>query len=188
MVAVLTLALVTGLPVLFVFAWVRFAGGRFGWVTTFLAFALFGAATAWLAVPGGWGSARRRVMVGLAGVLGVLGIVTAHFAPATAGRLRHVIEAQARPEWTLEADHQSGNGGCFDYCTSVFRSYRVEPGDLDSVASLRERFRSRGCPDPPAGVDHWGCDLSSGDVHLDVQLYVRDNGSMSVELTATASG
>jgi hypothetical protein len=186
-VVVLTAA-VFAVPVLFAFAWVSFAGGRYGWITALLVFGLFGVAVGWLAVPAAWGVARRRTMIGLAAGLGLLGIVTAHFAPATAGRLRHVIEAQARPEWVLEHDEESGNGGCFDYCTSVFRSYRVEPGHLESLAGMRARFRSRGCPDAPAGVDHWGCDLSSGDVRLDVQLYVRDGGAMTVELTATATG
>jgi hypothetical protein len=186
-VVVLTVALFL-VPVLFAYSWVRFAGGRFGWITMLVVFGLFGLATGWLAVPGEWGAARRRAMVGLAGGLGLLGIVTAHFAPATAGRLRHVIEGQAQPAWVLEQDNESGNGGCFDYCTSVFRSYRVEAGDVESLAPLRERFASHGCPNPAGGVDHWGCDLSSGDVRLDVQLYVQPDRAMTVELTATADG
>lgn len=144
LVVVLALAFVVCLPVVFFFAWFFFAGGRFGWVPSLLAFGAFGAACGWLAVPGRWQVARRRTAVGLAALLGVAGVAVAHAAPATKGRLRHAINELADPRWHLVSETSSGNAMCFDSCTSLTRQYRATAGATDVAEQLRPALAHHG--------------------------------------------
>jgi len=169
---VLVLAIGLGLvaPVLLVMAWFGFAGGRFGWLLTAGLFGTFGFLVGWLAVSKHWARARRRTTITLTILGAVAGIVLAHFAPPTAGRLRDAIKDVARPEWKLVNDSESGNAACFDYCTSVTREYHVA-GDLQAVSTqIEDAVQDLRCPPPDLNVRvRWNC-RHGDDITVTVEL------------------
>lgn len=168
-VVVLALGLLVVLPLLWVTAWLRFAGGRFGWIPTASSFGLVAGAIEWLALPRGWPTARRDAARALAMLAAVGGLATAHYAPATAGRLRHHIAQIEQAGWRLSDDRADGSAACFDYCTSVTRRY-VSHAAADDVASqLRPMLLAAGYEDAAdagrAGFRHDGAEF---DVVIDV--------------------
>src|SRR5437763_1786615 len=155
LIVVLSIGLVVLVPVLLVVAWSRFAGGRFGWVSSLVTFGLLGFAIGWVAVTRRWDTARKIVSITLAVVAGVLGIFVAHFAPPTEGRLRHEIEALAHPSWHLARDTVDGSWFCFDACLSVTREYRVDAPAEDVLADLSPRLANRDVPSIGSVADRW---------------------------------
>ena len=187
-VVVLALGLAVCLPILFAVAWTRFAGGRWGWLSSLLTFGLLGLVVGWAAVPGRWRRARTGTAIALAVTAGVLGIATAHFAPATPGRLRAQIEAYAQPGWKLDHDEVAGNAICFDYCTSVSRTYHADTAPDVVLSALRPRL-PKACPSPPLGIgpQGWTCDASdNGDIDLRIEIRPWNRGTQ-IAFTATAS-
>lgn len=188
----LVLVLGTGLGlgglVLFAVAWATFAGGRFGWIWTMLAFGLLGSATGWLAVSKQWSVARRYTTLTLAVVLAVAGIVTAHFAPPTPGRLRDAIESVAQPGWRLVHEEESGNAMCFDYCTSIARQYGVDAGRDAVVSQVESVLTGRHCSPPGGGTDRvvWEC-RPSDDIELRVEVASGVGARTPVYIRASSS-
>jgi hypothetical protein len=182
-VVVLALGLVILLPLLWLTALLGFAGGRFGWIPTAASFAALCGATGWVAVPGRWPAARRDTTTGLALVAALLGIVTAHVAPPTAGRLRHEIAQVAQPGWRLSNDEVSGNAACFDYCTSVTREYRVDAPPAEVVSSLRPLLLDAGyepAPHPFEGRVELRHDGGEIDLAVDIAPGPRDTSRVFI--------
>lgn len=182
----LTISFLVLFPALLALAWLRFAGGRYGWVLAALAFGLLGLATGWAAVPRRWSGARARAAVGLAVFAGLGGIAVAHSAPPTAARLRHDIDEIARPEWELRRSTTDGSALCFDYCTSVFREYdvRADPeAVLDDLRPVLERHGLRA--EPPGDEATMVFVEHDGDFDLRVEIDPADDGGSIVLISAT---
>jgi hypothetical protein len=188
-VVVLAIGLVVAAPALFVVEWLTFAGARFGWVLTTLAFGALGVVVGWLAIASAWPRARQ-VTCALLVVAGVgVGIFAAHFAPATPGRLRHEIESFVGSGWTLRSDHAYGNAACFDSCTEVERAYVVAT-DADAVlAELAPVFDRRRCfrPTPTVDAEAWSCDDQPGDIAIRVEVH-DDGDATTIRISARATG
>lgn len=185
-VLVLTISFLVLFPALLALAWVRFAGGRNGWVLALLAFGLLGLVTGWATVPRRWPRVRARAAVGLAVIAGLGGIAVAHWAPPTAARLRHEIDEIARPGWELRRSTTDGSALCFDYCTSVFREYRApdEPDAvLDDLRPVLERHGLRA--EPPGDPATMVFVERAGDVDLRVEIEPADDGGSTVLVSAT---
>ena len=114
------------------------AGARFGWTWTAAVFAALGYAAARATVPRGWAVARRRAVIAAVVVGLVGGVVTAHIAPPTPGRLRHEARDLAQPGWRLVGSSTDGNPLCFDYCTSVTLTYEVDGGFEQVVSEITD--------------------------------------------------
>jgi hypothetical protein len=183
-----TVALAIAFPVLFGVAWVHFAGGRLGWVPSVGLFALVGLATARLAVSGRWPVVRQRTTLALVAFGAIVGIAADHWAPPTAGRLRHEIDSIAAPEWRLTDEIVSGNALCFDYCTSVTREYHVAASAdivLDALQPALARYRLERLGVSGDNRVELGRVDGSGDIDLRVEV-VPANGNTVVTVTATA--
>jgi len=186
----LVLVLVLGLglvaPVLLALAWFRFAGGRFGWLLTALAFGAYGAVLGWLAVSKHWPRGRRDATVALATFGVIAGFVVAHFAPPTPGRLRDAIDDVVQPNWTLVSEDESGNVACFDECLSVSRQYRVD-GDLQAVSTqIEDAVKDLQCPPPDVNVRvRWSC-RHGDDITVTVEL--TDQPALSTVYVSATSG
>jgi hypothetical protein len=168
-----------------VLAWFGFAGGRLAWLLMAGLFGTFGFLVGWLAVSKQWPRARRRTTITLTILGAAAGIVLAHLAPPTAGRLRDAIKDVARPEWKLVNDSESGNAACFDYCTSVTREYNVD-GSLEVVSpEIEAAVAELQCPPPDPGVVRvrWLC-RHGDDIEVDVQL---DKGPTYAVVHVTAT-
>ena len=178
-------------PTLLVLAWLNFAGGRLGWIPSLLAFSGLGLVTGWLAVSKRWQTTRRRTSMGLAALGGIVGIAVAHWAPPTAGRLRHEIEVLVQPGWHLRDDAVDGNAWCFDSCTTVSREYRVGASVDAVLQELRPVLASRGLHLTP-GFDRDPLYMfnrgDGGDFHLSIEIERDTNGGTVVYITASASG
>jgi hypothetical protein len=183
LVAVLGIGLGVVAPLLLFFAALTFAGARFGWVPSTAAFVGLGLLIGWAAVSRDWAQARRATLIVLAAVGGVVGMLTAHFAPPTPGRLRHEIEAFVPSGWTLMHESVNGNALCFDYCTSVSRTYLVGRDLGDVVGDLTPLLANR-CSRPLPEIDPttWTC--PGGDIDLRVEAARRGDGSTVVYVRA----
>ncbi|MGQ0831122.1 MAG: hypothetical protein ACT4OV_05540 [Microthrixaceae bacterium] len=185
---VLVLAVGLGIlaPVLFVLAYFSFAGARFGWISSALAFTTLGAGIGWAATSSRWRLARRRALTALAAAGALGGVATAHVAPPTPGRLRHEIETLVPSGWTLEAESVDGTAFCFDYCTTVSRTYRVHGELRDVVADVRPTLPARcivGLPE--LRPTYWSCPADGdGDVNLSLELAAQRDGTTLAYITA----
>jgi hypothetical protein len=190
---VLVLAIVSFVcfPTLLVLAWFNFAGGQLGWIPSLVAFSGLGLVTAWLAVSSRWRTARRRASIGLAVIGGIFGIAVAHWAPPTAGRLRHEIEAVVQPGWRMSDETVDGDASCLDTCTTVSQVYRVGASVDDVLQQLRPVLASHGLQLTP-GFDRGPLYMfnrgDGGDFHLSAEIQRDMNGGTVVSITARASG
>jgi hypothetical protein len=175
LVLVLVAVLVVCFPVLAAIAFLEFAGARFGWIPSVLLFGALGFGAAQLAVAAHWKRARRRAAVALAMVGVLFGVAVAHFAPATPGRLRHEIQELVQPGWRLREDVTSGNALCFDYCTSVSRTYVVSAHSEAVLDSLRPVLARHGLSPAPA-------------VDRDRSAFVNRHGDVDIELEVAPDG
>jgi hypothetical protein len=149
------------------------------------ALGLYGVVVAWLGVSRRRPVARRRVAAGLAAVLGVSGIVLAHWAPATAGRLRSEIRRIEQPTWQLVDEHVDGSPTCFDYCRSVGREYLVELPVADLYAAMAPLLVSKGFTELPlSGPDNRHLVNRHGEIDVTVRIEPDDSGSV-VRISAT---
>ena len=173
-------------PALVAVSWLRFAGGRWGWVPTLLAFSLVGFVTGQLAVSRHWARARASASVGLAVLAGIAGIAVAHHAPATPARLRHEIEAVVQPGWQLESDTEDGSPLCFDYCPSVSREYLVRSSMDDVIDGLGPVLVSRGL-EPTTALDQARVEFAErrGDIEMRLEIEGEAGDSTRVFITVT---
>ena len=183
---VLVLGLVILLPMLWLVAWFRFAGGRGGWILTATSFAALCATTGWVAVPRRWPEARRTTATVLALVAALLGVMTAHTAPPTPGRLRHEIARIAQPGWRLSDDHVDGNAACLDSCTSVTREYRVDAPPAEVASALRPLLLGTGYETAPGGADgRIELRRDGGEFDMSVDIAVGSRDTSLVVITAS---
>lgn len=188
LVLVLGLGLGVVLPVLVAVAWVRFAGGRWGWVPSLLVFAAAGFGIGWLAVSRSWGSTRRVLALVLSVLAGSVGLAVAHFAPPTAGRLRHEIEALELPGWRLDSESVDGSALCLDYCTAVDRTYSIAAGGDAELDRLRAHLAAHGLTRVVPEIDPTRWARQGGDVDLSVQVVSEAGAATILHISASATG
>ena len=173
-------------PALLLIALLTFAGGRLGWVPTSVTFGVLGFLTGRLALSGRWESARRWTALGLAVLGGLAGIMVAHWAPPTPGRLRHEIEAITQVDWDLRDDQTSGNILCLDYCISVDREYQVNSSADDVLEGLRPVLARHGL-DPSSVGDQLSVRWTDGDLVITLRVHSIDAAGAVVHITAEAN-
>ena len=180
------LALGVVFPVLVAVSWLKFAGGRWGWLPTLLAFSLVGFVTGQLAVSTQWARARASASIGLALLAGIAGVTVAHHAPANPARLRHEIEEVAQPGWRLEKDAEDGSPLCLDYCPSVSREYLVPSGMDEVIDGLGPVLVSRGL-EPTTALDQGRVEFAErrGDIEMRVAIVSESGESTRVFITVT---
>jgi hypothetical protein len=118
--------------------------------------------------------------VGLVLVLPVL----AHWAPPTAGRLRHEIDDLTQPGWQLVDEELGGSPTCLDYCRYAVRTYRVDRPPADLYRQLRPTLAQRGYRELPWSGPDSGA-FHEGDGAIDVTVSVDPDGTGSL-VTVTA--
>ncbi|MEA3056741.1 MAG: hypothetical protein QOD30_2173 [Actinomycetota bacterium] len=166
LIIVLLVGIFVVLPIGVVVVGLQWAGARGAWLPTMVVFATFGAAVAWLAVNRRYAAARRRAIVGLGALCGLLGVWCAHVAPPTYGRLRAAIVELEQPGWRLFDDDESGNAICLDTCNTVTRTYHLD-ALRSEVEPLAPQLRGE-----------------RGDIRFDVSFAGVDHG---IDVTITAS-
>ncbi len=110
-------------------------------------------------IAGGLLLSGTRVWLGgiFAAGAGILAVVAGVLVPAWSAPQPPLIRAELDevgvPAGWLQADESSDEGGCFDVCASVTRSYEVSGGPDEVLEELAQRFEDHGYDMAPVSFE-----------------------------------